>query len=134
FAVVVAVLWGWMALTGPAGGGGWRAIPVGATAGLLAAGCHAASFLLAGGVINGFGHASSTQRPNGGYARNMPVIAWFTVGEGWHRNHHAAENSPRIGHRHQLHLGWLAIRGLCALRLAHLTPPRAPGRQTGPET
>jgi stearoyl-CoA desaturase (delta-9 desaturase) len=128
-AIGVAMLCACMALIGHAIAGGWLGTTVGATAGLLAAGFHAASFLLAGGAINGFGHASSTQLPDGGYARNMPVIAWLTVGEGWHRNHHAAENSPRIGHRHQLDLGWLAIRGLCALRLAHITTRGAAGLQ-----
>ena len=62
-------------------------------------------------------------------SRNNVVTALFAVGEGWHRNHHAAENSPRIGHRYQLDLGWLAIRGLCTLRLARITTRGAAGLQ-----
>jgi stearoyl-CoA desaturase (delta-9 desaturase) len=110
-----------MGLIGHALVGGWIGVGVGMIGGLLAAGLHFASYLLAGGVINGFGHASAVRRPGSGYAQNMPVIAWLTVGEGWHRNHHAAENSPRLGLGPQLDLGWVAISGLCHLRLAHLT-------------
>ncbi len=117
----ITVLCAVMALVGHVVIGGWIGVGLGVAAGLAAAVLHAGSYLLAGGAINGLGHANDVQRPRGGYTRNMPVIAWLTVGEGWHRNHHAAENSPRIGHRHQLDFGWLAIRGLCALRLAHIT-------------
>jgi stearoyl-CoA desaturase (delta-9 desaturase) len=102
---------------------------VGATAGLLAAGFHAASYLLAGGAINGFGHSGPVRSHDVGHTRNIPVLAWLTVGEGWHRNHHAAENSPRIGYRRQLDLGWLAIRGLCAVRLARITTRGTAGLQ-----
>jgi stearoyl-CoA desaturase (delta-9 desaturase) len=101
--------------------GGWPGIVVGIAAGLLASGGHAAYYLLAGGAINGFGHANTTHRADGGYAANMPVIAWLTVGEGWHRNHHLAQNSPRLGWGHQIDLGWLAICGLRQLGLARIT-------------
>ena len=101
--------------------GGWVGVLVGVAGGLLASGLHAAYYLLAGGAINGFGHAGTTDRSVGGFSMNMPVIAWFTVGEGWHRNHHYAENSPRFGWGRQVDLGWIAIWGLCRLRLARLT-------------
>jgi stearoyl-CoA desaturase (delta-9 desaturase) len=107
--------------------GGWRGILVGVAAGLVASGIHAASYLVAGGAINGLGHANSVSRPDSGYAINMPVIAWLTVGEGWHRNHHVAENSPRLGCGRQLDLGWLAICGLRHLRLARVTTRGAVG-------
>jgi stearoyl-CoA desaturase (delta-9 desaturase) len=101
--------------------GGWTGIGIGVAVGLVASILHGTLYILAGGAINGFGHAHSHSRPQGGHARNMPVIAWLTVGEGWHRNHHAAENSPRLGYGHQLDLGWLAIRTLQHLRLARIT-------------
>ena len=101
--------------------GGWSGIVAGGVFGLIAAGVHFASYLLAGGVINGYGHAAAIRQRASGYARNMPLVAWLTVGEGWHGNHHAAENSPRLGLGRQLDLGWVAIRGLCHLRLARLT-------------
>ncbi len=119
--VGIGVLCAAMAILGHWLVGGWLGLVVGVGAGLLASGLHASYYLLAGGAINGFGHAGTTDRPVGGYAMNMPVVAWFTVGEGWHRNHHGAENSPRFGWGRQVDLGWLAIRGLCRLRLAHLT-------------
>jgi stearoyl-CoA desaturase (delta-9 desaturase) len=110
-----------MALLGHWLVGGWVGVVVGVVAGLLASGLHAAYYLMAGGAINGFGHAGTTDRPIGGYAMNMPVIAWFTVGEGWHWNHHGAENSPRFGWGRQVDLGWIVICGLCHVRLARLT-------------
>jgi stearoyl-CoA desaturase (delta-9 desaturase) len=101
--------------------GGWIGILVGFAVGLAASMLHAMLYVFAGGAINGFGHAEATKRPNGGHARNMPILAWLTVGEGWHRNHHAAENSPRLGYGHQLDLGWLTICALRHLRLARIT-------------
>jgi stearoyl-CoA desaturase (delta-9 desaturase) len=101
--------------------GGWFGIALGVVVGIAGAVLHGLLYVLAGGAINGFGHASPEPRPNGGHARNMPILAWLTVGEGWHRNHHAAENSPRLGYGRQVDLGWLAIRGLQHLRLAQIT-------------
>ncbi len=101
--------------------GGWLGVIVGIAAGLAASALHATYYVLAGGAINGFGHGSTTPQSSGGYARNMPVVAWLTVGEGWHRNHHRAENSPRFGRGHQVDIGWLVILGLCRVHLAHLT-------------
>jgi stearoyl-CoA desaturase (delta-9 desaturase) len=101
--------------------GGWTGIALGISVGLAASTMHAVAYVFAGGAINGFGHAQATSQPNGGHATNMPVLALLTVGEGWHRNHHAAENSPRLGDGHQLDLGWITIRTLQHLRLAHIT-------------
>jgi stearoyl-CoA desaturase (delta-9 desaturase) len=101
--------------------GGWAGVALGVVVGLVASVLHGVLYVFAGGAINGFGHAATTSRPQSGHAVNMPVIAWLTVGEGWHRNHHAAENSPRLGFGRQVDLGWLAIRGLQALRLARIT-------------
>jgi len=110
-----------MALLGKWIIGGWVGISAGAACGLVASGLHASCYLLAGGAINGFGHAGTVDRPVGGFAMNMPVLAWLTVGEGWHRNHHGAENSPRFGQDRQFDLGWVLICTLRRLRLARLT-------------
>jgi stearoyl-CoA desaturase (delta-9 desaturase) len=107
--------------------GGWLGIGVGVAVGLLASALHAVLYVLAGGAINGFGHANNERGRVGGFAANMPVIAWVTVGEGWHRNHHIAENSPRLGWGRQLDLGWLAICGLRLVRLARITTRGAIG-------
>ena len=101
--------------------GGWLGTVVGVAAGLSASALHASYYLLAGGAINGFGHGAATREPPGGFAVNMPVVALLTVGEGWHRNHHCAENSPRFGSGRQVDLGWIAICTLCRLRLARVT-------------
>ncbi len=101
--------------------GGWLGVGIGAAAGVLASGLHAGYYVLAGGAINGFGHSGTIDQPVGGYAVNRPILAWLTVGEGWHRNHHTAENSPRFGLARQIDLGWLLICGLQHLRLARIT-------------
>jgi stearoyl-CoA desaturase (delta-9 desaturase) len=101
--------------------GGWRGMIVGVSAGLFAAGFHMVYYLLAGGAINGFGHAGPGGRPDGGYTVNLRVLSWLTAGEGWHRNHHAAQTSPRLGWGCQVDLGWLAICGLRRVGLARLT-------------
>jgi len=109
--------------------GGWVGVGVGAACGLVASGLHASYYVLAGGAINGFGHAGSVDRPVGGYAMNRPILAWLTVGEGWHRNHHTAENSPRFGQARQVDLGWLLIRALRRIGLADLTTRGRAGLQ-----
>jgi stearoyl-CoA desaturase (delta-9 desaturase) len=80
--------------------GGNIGIGIGIAIGLGACLLHGVVYVLAGGAINGFGHAGSTDRPVTGHAVNLPVLAWLTAGEGWHRNHHTAENSPRLGYGH----------------------------------
>jgi hypothetical protein len=94
-AVGVALGWAGMATVGHWLVGGWIGVIIGIAVALAASTLHGFMDVFAGGAINGFGHAHTTSRTNGGHATNMPIIAWLTVGEGWHRNHHAAENSPR---------------------------------------
>src|SRR5262249_52243840 len=101
--------------------GGWLGIALGVAVGIAGSVLHGVLYVLAGGAVNGFGHAGHDRGPRRGNATNLPLLAWLTVGEGWHRNHHAAENSPRLGYGRQIDLGWLAIRGLQHLRLAHVT-------------
>jgi stearoyl-CoA desaturase (delta-9 desaturase) len=101
--------------------GGWRGIAVGIAAGLVASGVHAACYVLGGGAINGFGHAAPQRQAVGGYTMNMAVLAWLTAGEGWHRNHHQAENSPRFAQGRHVDLGWIAICALRGLQLARVT-------------
>ena len=101
--------------------GGWRGIGLGIIVGVMACALHATLYVLAGGAINGFGHARTVGSASGGHATNMPILAWLTVGEGWHRNHHVAENSPRFGWGRQFDLGWLAISALRHLRLGRVT-------------
>src|SRR5262249_1814109 len=109
--------------------GGWFGFAIGAFAGAAAFGIHGASYLLAGGVINGYGHASTQRSRESGYAKNMPVIAYLTVGEGWHRNAPAGEHSPRFGSGHQFGLGGPVLAPLRTFPLADIPSRGAAGLQ-----
>ena len=51
-------------------------------------------------------------------SRNVGVIALFTLGEGWHNNHHAFPGSARHGlGRYQVDVSWMVIRGFERLGL-----------------
>jgi stearoyl-CoA desaturase (delta-9 desaturase) len=53
------------------------------------------------------------------YSRNNPVFGVFSLGEGWHNNHHAFPTSARHGLEWwQLDISWMVIRTLAALGLA----------------
>ena len=62
---------------------------------LVAAGVHAAYYLLGGGAINAVGHRWG-RRPYDNKATNNQWLAWLVVGEGLHNNHHAAATSSRL--------------------------------------
>ena len=63
--------------------------------GLLAAGLHAASYLLLSAAVNAVGHTFGSQ-PYPVTSRNSQWLAWVTAGEGLHNNHHAAPTSARL--------------------------------------
>ena len=64
-------------------------------AGLLAAGVHTVSYLLLNAAVNAVGHTFGSQ-PYPNRARNSQWLAWVTMGEGLHNNHHAAPTSARL--------------------------------------
>jgi stearoyl-CoA desaturase (delta-9 desaturase) len=50
--------------------------------------------------INSLAHVHGKRRyVTGDYSRNNVFLALFTMGEGWHNNHHACQSSVRQGHR-----------------------------------
>jgi len=50
--------------------------------------------------INSLAHVSGTRRyVTGDDSRNNPFLAFLTMGEGWHNNHHAYPSSARQGFR-----------------------------------
>ncbi len=50
--------------------------------------------------INSLAHVRGTQRyVTGDDSRNNPILAFATMGEGWHNNHHAFQSSARQGFR-----------------------------------
>ncbi|HXX91209.1 MAG TPA: fatty acid desaturase [Acidimicrobiales bacterium] len=97
---------------------------------LVAAGVHAAYYLLGGGAINAVGHRWG-RRPFDNLATNNQWLAWLVVGEGLHNNHHAAATSSRLSlAKGEFDPGWWCIRLLVRLRCATLRHvdlvPRAP--------
>src|SRR5438046_499903 len=80
--------------------------------GLLAAGVHAVSYLLLNAAVNAVGHVYGRQ-PNANTARNAQWLAWLTVGEGLHNNHHGAPTSARFAlHPGDVDPGWWVVRFL----------------------
>ncbi|HEX2686334.1 MAG TPA: acyl-CoA desaturase [Kofleriaceae bacterium] len=50
---------------------------------------------------------------------NVWVLGVLSFGEGFHNHHHAFPRSARMGRApHELDLGWLTVRAMCALGLA----------------
>lgn len=55
------------------------------------------------------------------FSTNQPWLAWLTMGEGLHNNHHYLPNSPTFAlDRGEIDLGWYVIRGLEKLGLAKI--------------
>lgn len=81
-------------------------------AGLVAAGVHTASYLLLNAAVNAVGHTYGS-RPHPNLARNSQWLAWVTMGEGLHNNHHAAPTSARLAlQRGEVDPGWWLVRWL----------------------
>ncbi|MGA0117691.1 MAG: fatty acid desaturase [Ilumatobacteraceae bacterium] len=95
-------------------------IVLGPWTGLLAAFIHANVYLAGNAAVNALGHHFG-KRPHPNNATNIQWLAFFTMGEGLHNNHHAAPSSPRLSHqRGQIDFGWWVIWSLQKLRLATL--------------
>ena len=93
-------------------------VTLGPATGLLAAFIHANVYLAGNAAVNAMGHRFG-RRPYANKATNLQWLAFFTMGEGLHNNHHAAPSSPRLSHKwHQIDPGWWVIRGLTVARLA----------------
>jgi len=95
-------------------------VALGPWTGLLAAFIHANVYLAGNAAVNALGHHFG-RRPYDNKATNLQWLAFFTMGEGLHNNHHAAPSSPRLSHRwFQIDPGWWIIKMLTILRLATL--------------
>jgi stearoyl-CoA desaturase (delta-9 desaturase) len=95
-------------------------VVLGPWTGLLAAFIHANVYLAGNAAVNALGHHFG-KRPHSNNATNLQWLAFFTMGEGLHNNHHAAPSSPRLSHkRTEIDFGWWVIKVLKASRLATL--------------
>ena len=68
-------------------------------------------------------------------SRNNALLALFTMGEGWHNNHHRYAASARLGfHWWQLDFGYLGLKVLAAVGLVRdlKTPPQSVLREGRP--
>lgn len=107
-------------LTGLSIGIGVLVLFFGPAVGLLAAFVHANFYLAGNAGVNALGHRFG-RRPYPNLATNLQWLAFLTMGEGLHNNHHAAPSSPRLSHRRgEIDPGWWVIRMLAATRLATL--------------
>ena len=104
-ALLVLIMWG---------------LGFGLAVGFLAAGIHAAMYIMLAGAINAVGHTFGKQ-PYENSATNMQSVALLTGGEALHNNHHAAPTSARFAlNKGELDPGWWAVKLLVALRLARV--------------
>ena len=93
-------------------------VVLGPVAGVVAALVHLNVYLAGSAAVNAMGHHFG-RRPHPNQATNLQWLAFITMGEGLHNNHHAAPSSPRLSHRwYQIDPGWWVIRTLTTLRLA----------------
>ena len=97
---------------------GLLCILLGPIHGLIAAGIHAAAYLLASGAINAIGHKWG-KRPYPNFATNVQWLALLVAGEGLHNNHHAMPTAARFAFsRGQIDPGWWLVKMLMKLRWA----------------
>ncbi|DAC36739.1 MAG TPA: fatty acid desaturase [Candidatus Poseidoniales archaeon] len=77
-------------------------------------------FYNAGDAVNSVGHIWGRQDFAGSSeARNNPLVALISLGEGWHSGHHAFPRSARHGLlKGQIDLSYMLLRGLSAVGLA----------------
>lgn len=95
-------------------------IVFGPVVGLLGAFAHVNLYLSGSAAVNAIGHHFG-RRPYPNEATNLQWLAFATMGEGLHNNHHAAPSSPRLSHRwYEIDPGWWVIKTLSVFRLATL--------------
>jgi stearoyl-CoA desaturase (delta-9 desaturase) len=98
------------ALLGLGVGVGLLVLVLGPWTAVVAATFHTASYLLLNAAVNAVGHRFGRQ-PHPNSSRNSQWLAWLTVGEGLHNNHHAAPTSARLSFRRgEIDPGWWVVR------------------------
>jgi len=95
-------------------------VVLGPVAGIIAAVVHMNFYLAGSAAVNAIGHHFG-RRPYPNEATNNQWLAFLTMGEGLHNNHHAAPSSPRLSHRRsEIDPGWWVVKALSWSRLARL--------------
>ena len=85
-------------------------VVLGPVAAAIAAVVHTVSYLMLNAAVNAVGHAFGS-RPHDNLATNSQWLAWVTMGEGLHNNHHAAPTSARLAlSRGEVDPGWWLVR------------------------
>ncbi|HEX9258313.1 MAG TPA: fatty acid desaturase [Acidimicrobiales bacterium] len=88
--------------------------------GLLAAGMHTVVYLMSNSAVNAVGHHFG-KRTYDNSATNSQWLAFLTLGEGLHNNHHAAPTSAKLSlSRGQIDPGWWFIKTVRSLGLARV--------------
>ena len=98
------------AIPGLAIGVGLLVLVLGPWVAAVAAVFHTVTYLLLNAAVNAIGHRYGRQ-PHPNTSRNSQWLAWLTVGEGLHNNHHAAPTSARLSFaRGEVDPGWWVVR------------------------
>ncbi len=90
---------------------------------LIIVGTHAFLYLFfLNNLVNGWCHARGYKNFPLAVAYNNRFIAWITMGEGLHNNHHHKPGNPSLRYlASEVDPGWLFIRTACFFGLARLT-------------
>ena len=105
---------------GPALGTAFLCAVFGWPTGLLAVGVHIVLYVGVNSAVNSVGHTFGTRPETTTSGTNSRLLAFFTMGEGLHNNHHTAPTSARLAfERWQFDGGWWFVRAM--QRLGWLT-------------
>jgi stearoyl-CoA desaturase (delta-9 desaturase) len=87
---------------------------------LIVAGTHVFLYLFfLNNLINGWCHVRGYKNFPSAVAYNNRLIAWITMGEGLHNNHHQKPGSPSLWYKwSEVDPGWIFIRLMCLCGLA----------------
>jgi stearoyl-CoA desaturase (delta-9 desaturase) len=95
-------------------------VAFGPLVGLLAAVLHTAMYLMLNAAVNAITHTFG-RRPLDNTATNLQWLAFLTMGEGLHNNHHAAPTSAKLSlRRGEIDPAWPAIALATRLRLMRI--------------
>jgi stearoyl-CoA desaturase (Delta-9 desaturase) len=96
---------------GPLLGTAFLCAVLGWPTGLLAAGIHLVLYVGVNSAVNAVGHTYGQRSDATTSATNNQLLAFFTMGEGQHNNHHAAPTSAKFSfERGQVDAGWRVVQ------------------------